>query len=235
MAITDNMAEVHRFVFTVETTCGGRWHASNLLFKEWQKVSESLTAQGRGTQIHLAEPRVEIDPLTIPMKVIPNDFDSSPISQTKATEVRVATFRGPRRSSKLQTLLSAPGNVEEPTESSVTSSESSTPEENPPTGQQMPGEILYVTNDLTGVVHVVVTAPAGADSSRSMEYDKKRLQTACRCRLKLPATCYMIQRQPPLSIILCQTRVCQAAIPTEQDPVKSIVNSDGSDHGYSLL
>ena len=153
----------------------------------FQRVAEGfrpLTAQGRGTQIHLAEPTVEIDPLTIPMEVIPNDFDSSPISQTKATEVRVATFRGPRRSSKLQTLLSAPGNVEE---SSVTSSESSTPEENPPTGQQMPGEILYVTNDLTGVVHVVVTAPAGADSSRSMEYDKKRLQTACRCRLKLPA------------------------------------------------
>ena len=33
---------------------------------------------------------------------------------------------------------------------------------------------------------------------RSVEYDGKRLQTACRCRLKLPATYYMIQRQPPL-------------------------------------
>ena len=152
----------------------------------------TLTAQGRGAQIHLAEPTVEIDPLTIAMEVIPNDFDSSPISQTKATEVRVATFRGPRRSSKLQTLLPAPGNMEEPSESSVTSSESSTPEENPPTGQQMLGEILYVTNDLTGVVHVALTAPAGAESLRSMEYDKKRLQTTCRCRLKLPATCYMI-------------------------------------------
>ena len=32
--------------------------------------------------------------------------------------------------------------------------------------------------------------------------DKRRLQTACRCRLKLPATCYMIQRQPPLSLSL---------------------------------
>ena len=68
---------------------------------------------------------------------------------------------------------------------------------------------------------MAVTAPAGADSSRSMEYDKKWLQTACRCRLKPQATGYMIQRQPPLSLILCQTRACQAAIPTEQDPVKS--------------
>ena len=38
--ITANMADVHRFVFTVETTCGGRWHASNLLFRGWQKVSD---------------------------------------------------------------------------------------------------------------------------------------------------------------------------------------------------
>ena len=84
----------------------------------------------------LAEPSVEIDPLAIPMEVIPNDFDSSPISQTKATEVPVATFRGPRRSSKLQTLLPAPGNVEEPTDFSVTSSEPPTPEENPPPGNK---------------------------------------------------------------------------------------------------
>ena len=88
--------------------------------------------------------------------------------------------------------------VEEPTDSSLTSSESSTPEENPPIGQQTFGGILYVTNVLTGVVHVAGTAPVGADSVRSVEYDGKRLQTACRCRLKLPATCYMIQRQPPL-------------------------------------
>ena len=32
-AITANIADVHRFVFTVETTCGERWHASNWLFK----------------------------------------------------------------------------------------------------------------------------------------------------------------------------------------------------------
>ena len=83
---------------------------------------------------------------------------------------------------------------------------------------------------LTGVVHVEVTAPAGADVSKSLEHDGKRLQTACRCHLKLPVTCYMIQRQSPLSPILCKTSACHAAIPTEQDPVTSTVNSDDSDH-----
>ena len=128
-AITANMADVHRFVFTVETTCGKRWHASNCFFQSVAEGFRPLTAQGRGAQILLAEPTVEIDPLAIPVEVIPNDFDSSPISQTKATEVPVATFRGPRRSSKLQARLPTPGNVEEPTDSSVTSSESLTPEE----------------------------------------------------------------------------------------------------------
>ena len=148
-----------------------------------------LTAQKRGAQIPLAEPTVEIDPRTIPMEITSNDFDSSRISQTKVTEVRVATL------TLIQTA-DAPSN----------------------------------TRERGGVVHVAVTAPAGVDSSRSMEYDKQRVHMACRFRLKLPATCHMIQRQPPLSLILCQTRACQAAIPTEQDPVKSTVNSDDSDH-----
>ena len=59
-----------------------------------QRVAEGfrpLTAQGRGAQIPLAEPTFEIDPLTIQMEVIPNGFDCSPVSRTKATEVRVAT------------------------------------------------------------------------------------------------------------------------------------------------
>ena len=46
--ITANMADVHRFVCTVETTCGRRWHASILLFKEWQKVS--VHSQHRGVE-----------------------------------------------------------------------------------------------------------------------------------------------------------------------------------------
>ena len=147
-----------------------------------QRVAEGfrpLTAQGRGAQIPLAEPTVEIDPFTIPMEVIPNDFYSSPISQTKATEVPVATFRGPRRSSKLQTLLPTPGNMEEPTDSSVTSSESSTPEENPP--PLATNAWKNFVRDERPHIHVAVAAPAGADNPRSMEYDKKRLQTACRC------------------------------------------------------
>ena len=202
-----------------------------------QRVTEGfrpLTAQGRGAQIPLVVPTVKIDPLTIPMEVIPNGFDSSPFSRTKAAEVRVATFRGIRRAPKLQTpppLLPSSHSGERggPTDSSLTSSESSTPEENPPTGQQTPGASLFLTNVLTGVVHVAVTAPARADTSRSLEYDGKRLQTASRCRLKLPATCYMIQQQPPLSLILCQTRACQAAVPME--PVKTTANFDASDYG----
>ena len=50
-----------------------------------QSVTEGfrpLTAQGRGAQIPLAEPTVEIGPLTMPMDVKPKEFDSSPISQT---------------------------------------------------------------------------------------------------------------------------------------------------------
>ena len=95
------------------------------------------------------------------------------------------------------------------------------------------GDILYVTNVFTGVVHLAITAPTEADSSRSMDFNKRQLQTASRCRLKLPATCCMVQRQPPL--VLCQTRACQAAIPTEQDPLKPTGNPDDSDRGESLL
>ena len=40
------------------------------------------------------------------------------------------------------------------------------------------GDILYVTNVLTGVVHLAITAPTEADSSRSMEHNKRQLQTA---------------------------------------------------------
>ena len=93
-----------------------------------QKVADAfrpLTAQGRGTQIPMAGPPVKIDPLTVPMEVVPDDFDSTPISQTTATKVRVETSHRPRRSSKLQTLLAHPGDKEEPTASSVTSSEPS--------------------------------------------------------------------------------------------------------------
>ena len=50
----------------------------------------------------------------------------------------------------------------------------------------MPREILFVMDVPTGGVRVAVTAPAEADSSRPMEYDKNQLQTACRCRLMLP-------------------------------------------------
>ena len=162
------------------------------------------------------------------MEVVPDDFDSTPISQTTATKVRVETSHRPRRSSKLQTLLAHPGDKEEPTDSSVTSSKPSTPEENPPSRQQTPVGILYVTNVLTGVVFVAVNAPGGADISRSMEHDGKRFHKACRCHHTLPATCHMIQRQPPFSLILCQTRACQAAIPTEQDLVTSTLTSDNS-------
>ena len=148
-----------------------------------QKVADGfrpLTAQGRGAQIPIAEPPVKIDPLTVPMEVVPDDFDSTPISQTTATKVRVETSHRPRHSSKLQTLLAHPGDKEEPTVSSVTSSEPSTPEEKPPSRQQTPVGILYVTNVLTGVVFVAVNARAGADFSRSMEHDGKRFHKACR-------------------------------------------------------
>ena len=196
-----------------------------------QKVADGfrrLTAQGPGAQIPMAEPPVKIDPFTVPMEVVPDDFDSTPISQTTATKVRVETSHRPRRSSKLQTLLAHPGDKEEPTDSSVTSSEPSTPEENPPSRPQTPGGIQNVTNALTAVVFVAVNAPAGADFSRSMEHDGKRYQKACRCHLTLPETCCVMQRQPPLSLILCRTRACQAAIPTQQDPVTSTLTSDNS-------
>ena len=65
------------------------------------------------------------------MEVVPDDFDSSPTAQTTATEVRVATSRGPRCSSKLQTILPTPGIVEERTDSSVASPESSAPNNKP--------------------------------------------------------------------------------------------------------
>ena len=127
---------------------------------------------GRGAQIPTAEPTVEIGPLTIPMEVVPNGFDTSPILQMTATEVRVAALRKSKRPSKLRTLLSTPGNAEEPTDSSVTSSEPSPPEDYSTTEQRAPEGILYVMNVLTGVVHVAGT-PAGADSSRSLDYDGK--------------------------------------------------------------
>ena len=170
-----------------------------------QKVAEGfrpLTAQGRGTQIPVIEPSVEIDPITIPIEVVPEGFDSTPIPHSTATKTRIETSRGPRHSSKLQTLLPNSREIEEPTDSSLTSSESSTLEKKTPTKQQTTGNVLYVPNVLSGVVHVAITAPAWADFSRSLEHEGKRLQTACRCHLTLPPTCYMIQRQPPLSLIL---------------------------------
>ena len=86
------------------------------------RCSESdriLTAQGRGAQIPLTEPAVQIDPPTTP-EVVTYDFDSSPISQTEATEKRIATSRKPRRSAKLQTPTLTPGNMEELTDASIT-------------------------------------------------------------------------------------------------------------------
>ena len=68
--------------------------------------------------------------------------------------MHVAAARGSRRSPELQMLLPTPEDAEAPTESAVTSSESSALEEDPPTGQQTPEEILYVTNVLSEVVHV---------------------------------------------------------------------------------
>ena len=180
-AITANMADVHRFVFTVETTCGERWHASNLLFKAWQKVSDHSQRRDVGRRSLLAEPTVEIDPFTIPMEVIPNDFDSSPISQTKATEVPVATFRGPRRSSKLQ---ARPHDRERGGAHRFLSDIVGVID----SGRTPPSPFPLATNAWRNVVrdeHPHRSRPRGgdcssrADSSRSMEYDKKRPQTAC--------------------------------------------------------
>ena len=44
--ITANMAGGHRFAFTVETTFGKHWHASNLMFKKWQRVSDHSQHRG---------------------------------------------------------------------------------------------------------------------------------------------------------------------------------------------
>ena len=100
--------------------------------KKWQRVSDH-TAQGRGAQIPWL--------LTIPMEVAPNDFDSSSISPTKATETRVAASCGSRRTSKLQTPRPTFGNVEELTDSPFTSSKTST-QEQAPTEQQLPEKVL---------------------------------------------------------------------------------------------
>ena len=56
---------------------------------------------GTRSAASIAEPTVEIDPLTIEMEVVPNGFDTSPIPQTTATEVRVAALRKPKQPSKL--------------------------------------------------------------------------------------------------------------------------------------
>ena len=164
-------------LYRAETTCGWRWRASNLLFKKWQKAFDhsqdrdverrSLwqNPQSRSTR---SSPRWMWYPMTLTARQC----------NRQATEVHVTA--------------SSSGNVEEPTDSSATPPESSTPEDAPPE-QQVRGASLYLTNVLTGAVHVPVTAPAGSDSWRSMEYDKNRLQTASRCRLKLPATCCVIQ------------------------------------------
>ena len=101
---------------------------------------------------------MEIDPITIPIEVAPDGFDSTPIPQTTATKARVETSRGPRHSTKLQTVLLNSGEIEEPTASSVISSESSTLEK-PAHEATTTGNVLYVTNVLTGVVHVAFTAP----------------------------------------------------------------------------
>ena len=81
------------------------------------EVFRPLTAQGRGTKIPVIEPWVEIDPITIPIEVAPDGFDSTPIPQT---------------TSKRQTLLLNSGEIEELTDSSVISSESSTLERTRP-------------------------------------------------------------------------------------------------------
>ena len=87
-------------------------------------------SQGRGAQLPMAEPTVEMDPLTIRMEVVRNGFDTSPNQQTTAAEVRVAALRKSKQPSELRMPLSKPGNAEDPTDSSVTTSEPSTSEDN---------------------------------------------------------------------------------------------------------
>ena len=77
-----------------------------------------------------------------------------------------------------------------------------------------------MTNVVT--VHVAVAAPAGADNPRSMEYDKKRLQTACRCP---PHAASDMLHEPAAAPTLAHSLPDQSLSgcdpPTEQDPVKS--------------
>ena len=51
------------------------------------------------------------------MEVVPNGFDTSPVPQTTATEVRLAALRKSKQPSKLRMPFSMPGNVEDPTDS----------------------------------------------------------------------------------------------------------------------
>ena len=64
-------------LYSRDDAWGRRWHASNLLFRVWQKVSDH---SGHGAQIPSTEPPVKIDPLTTPMEMIPGGVTLTPNS-----------------------------------------------------------------------------------------------------------------------------------------------------------